>query len=249
MKSALLLAMAAGALMAQPGPRGISFIRMSPILNAVDINQDGTVSASEIAAAPGQLRKLDRNGDGKLTQDEAGLQMGRGGGRGQGGGRGRGEGGGDEAPSAGPTADELTATLMAFDANHNDKIEKSELPERMQGIFERGDANHDSVLTRDEIAKLAQASAQPANAEGRGPDGRGEGRGGRGRGPGGPGEFDLAFSALDTNRDNEISADEVNNSVASLKTLDKNNDGQITEDEVMPNFGGRGGFGRGPGSR
>jgi Ca2+-binding EF-hand superfamily protein len=232
----------------------MSFIRMSPILNAVDVNQDGTLSAAEIAGAAAQLRKLDKNGDGKLTRDEAGLQMNFGRGRGEGGGRGRGEGegGGDEPPSPAPTAEELTATLMMFDANHNGQLEKSEVPERMQGLFERGDTNHDGILTRDEIAKLAEANRQQAGGgqqgrgEGRGPGGpRNETRPAFGRGPGGPNQFDVAFTALDTNHDGEISAQEIDNAAASLKTLDKNGDGQITEDEVTPvGPGGPGGQGR-----
>src|SRR5580698_209166 len=154
MKTILVIAVAASAAFAQEGPGGpgggMSFVRMSPILNAVDVNRDGVLSAAEIADAPAQIRKLDKNGDGKLTQDEAGLRMGggRGGGRGRGEGRGE-EGGGDEPPAPAPTAAELTATLMMFDANHNGQLEKSEVPERMQGLFERGDTNHDGVLTRD----------------------------------------------------------------------------------------------------
>jgi Ca2+-binding EF-hand superfamily protein len=247
LKLILVFALTAAAALAQDAPDGgrMSFVRMSPILNAVDVNQDGTLSAAEIRNAPAQLRKLDKNGDGKLTRDEAGLQMQMGRGPGARGdrGRGEGEGGGDEPPSPAPTAEELTATLMMFDSNHDGKLEKSEVPERMQGMFERGDTNHDGVLTREEIAKLAEANRQQANGGG---EGRGEGRGGPG-GPGGPNQFDVAFNALDTNHDGEISSDEINNAATSLKTLDKNGDGQITEDEVMPNFGGRGGFGGGPG--
>jgi len=253
-KLTLVFALTAAATLAQDAPDGgrMSFIRMSPILNAVDVNQDGVLSAAEIANAPAQLRKLDKNGDGKLTRDEAGMQMqmGRGpGGRG-GRGRGEGEGGGDEPPSPAPTAEELTATLMMFDANHDGKLEKSEVPERMQGMFERGDTNHDGVLTRDEIAKLAEANRQAngggeGRGEGRGPGGPGFG-GGRG-GPGGPNQFDVAFNVLDTNHDGEISSDEINNAATSLRTLDTNGDGQITEDDFTPNFGGRGGFGGGPG--
>lgn len=259
----ILFACSSAVALAQEGPGrlGMSFIRMSPILNAVDMNQDGVISAEEIAGSPAQLRKLDKNGDGKLSREEAGLQMGnfgRGGGRG----RGEGEGGGDEPPAPAPSADELTATLMAFDKNHNGQLEKSEVPDRMQGMFDRGDTNHDGILTRDEIAKLAEANRNQANAgfgggrgpggpggEGRGPGGEGRGPGGDGRGfgggrgPGGPGgvnQFDVAFNALDTNHDGEISADEINAAPTSLKTLDKNGDGRITEDEVTPNFGGRG---------
>jgi Ca2+-binding EF-hand superfamily protein len=217
-----------------------SFFRMSPILNAVDVDRDGALSSAEIANAPAQLRKLDKNGDGKLTQDEAGMQTGRGG---PGGGRGRGEeegsGVGDEPPAQAPSAEDLTDTLMMFDANHDGKLEKSEVPERMQGLFERGDTNHDGVLTKDEIIKLAEANRQQQNQFG-GEGGRGGDGRGRGRGPGGPGGFDLAFNALDTNHDGEISSDEIANAPVSLKTLDKNGDGQITSDEVTPQFGGRG---------
>lgn len=261
MKLTPILLLAAAAALAQEGPGGgMSFIRMSPILNAVDVNQDGVISAQEIANAPAQIRKLVKSADGSLTRAEAGMQMG---GRGRGpGGRGEGEGGrggGDEAPAAAPSADELTATLMMFDANHDGKLEKSEVPERMQGLFERGDTNHDGILTRDEIAKLAEANR---NQAGRGPGAEGfspgddparrgfpggpGGRGGPG-GPGGPNQFDVAFNALDANHDGVISAAEINNASESLKALDKNGDGRITEDEVMPNLGGRGGFGRGPG--
>lgn len=207
---------------AQP-PGGMSFMRMSPILNGVDVNGDGTLSAAEIADAPAQLRKLDRNGDGKLVRDEAGMQMMGRGGRGRGGNE-----GGEEPPAAAPSADELTDMLMAFDRNGNGKLEKAEVPERMQGLFERGDTNHDNLLTREEIAKLAQANRQQAGEQGEG----------RGRGPAG---FDLAFGALDTNQDGEISAAEVANAATAMKSLDRNGDGQITNDEVAPAFGGRGG--------
>jgi hypothetical protein len=42
----------------------------SPVINALDANQDGVISADEIANAPALLLTLDRNGDGQLTRDE-----------------------------------------------------------------------------------------------------------------------------------------------------------------------------------
>jgi Ca2+-binding EF-hand superfamily protein len=236
------------ALLAQDGPpRGISFIRMSPALNAIDVNQDGTLAAPEISGASAQLQKLDKNGDGRLSREEAGIRMERGrGGRDRGGREGEER---EEPPAAAPTAEELTDTLMSFDADRNGKLEKSEVPERMQGMFERGDANHDDVLTRDEISKLAEANRQQARGGGRGfGQGRGESRGeGRGFGGGrgrGPGAFDLAFNALDSDRDGEISPAEIANAPTALKALDRNGDGEITNSEAAPQFGGRG-FGRG----
>ena len=39
-------------------------------MEALDTNHDGELSAEEIANAPASLKKLDKNGDGKLTEDE-----------------------------------------------------------------------------------------------------------------------------------------------------------------------------------
>lgn len=124
-------------------PRGGMMMR-SPAFQALDADHDGVVSAAELANAAKALQTLDQNGDGKLTEDEVRPQMG--GGRGRGG-RGRGEPG----VASGPSADEMVQTLMAFNKNGDGKLTKDELPERMQGLFDRADANHDGVLTADEI--------------------------------------------------------------------------------------------------
>jgi hypothetical protein len=60
-----------------------------PVITALDANQDGVIDASEIANASAALKKLDKNGDGKLTPDEfmgqrPGGQGGQGGPGGQG---------------------------------------------------------------------------------------------------------------------------------------------------------------------
>lgn len=47
------------------GPGGID-----PLFAALDTNHDGTLQATEIAAAPASLRALDQNKDGRLTADE-----------------------------------------------------------------------------------------------------------------------------------------------------------------------------------
>ncbi len=111
---------------AQTEPPPVSYIRISPILNTIDTNQDGVLSTAEIAASPAELRKLDKNGDGKLTREEAGIRMDLLPGRG---GRGRGEGRGGpppEVPAPPPTADDMTTSLMMFDANNNGQLEKKE---------------------------------------------------------------------------------------------------------------------------
>jgi hypothetical protein len=49
----------------EPGQRP-----MPPLIAALDTNHDGVIDAEEIANASAALRKLDQNGDGKLTMDE-----------------------------------------------------------------------------------------------------------------------------------------------------------------------------------
>lgn len=70
----------ATALNAQPpgqGPRGGAFGPMRlPAMSALDANNDGELSAEEIAGAAESLKKLDRNQDGRLTRDELGPPMG-----------------------------------------------------------------------------------------------------------------------------------------------------------------------------
>ncbi len=69
-----------------------------PLLEALDTDGDGTLTAEEIAKAKDSLLQLDINGDGKLYRDE--LRPKRKGGRGgPGGPRGPGGPGGPDAPS------------------------------------------------------------------------------------------------------------------------------------------------------
>jgi len=232
-------------------------MQASPLLSAIDVNHDGKIDGAELADAPARLKTLDKNSDGKITRDEGALPPGYGrvggagapGGRpggapgGRDGGRGEPARGGDagragaaatggderrfEVPIPGPTADELLALLMSFDKNKDGKLSKAEVPERQQGLFERGDVDKNGVLDAAELRKVTadQAAAPPAPP----------------RAPrGGFGAIDLASIALDADHNSEISAEEIANAATTLKTLDKNADGFITEDEAKPAAAGRG---------
>jgi len=59
-------------------------------------------------------------------------------------------------------SNDLVRTLMAFDRDHDGKLSKSEVPERMQSMFDGGDTNHDGQLTPEEIRKYAEAQGTAA---------------------------------------------------------------------------------------
>ena len=120
----------------------------SPIMAALDADQDGTLSASEIANASAALKALDKDGDGKLSGEE--IRPARGEGRGRGG-----RGGGFGGPGGGPggpggEAGNYSERLMAFDENKDGKLTKAELPERMARIVEQGDKDGDGAVDAKE---------------------------------------------------------------------------------------------------
>jgi hypothetical protein len=193
----------------------------------LDLNGDGVLDSQEIDSAPASLAKLDKNSDGQITTDEARPPMMEG--------RGRGGRGGQEESAPTNMVEETVKTLMAFDANGDGKLSKSELPERFQGIFDRGDADKDGFLTPEEIRKMATAQTAASG----GPGGRGP-EGGRGEGPRGNMNFiriDPVLAAVDSNGDGVISADEIRDSAAALRKLDKDGDGRVTREEAMPATG------------
>ena len=85
-----------------PGGPGMGGKRpLPPIIAVLDTNHDGTIDADEIANASASLKKLDKNGDGKLTPDELRPPGGRPPMGGQGGPEGQG-GPGNDGPQGPP---------------------------------------------------------------------------------------------------------------------------------------------------
>ena len=166
--------------------------RMLPLMTALDLDGDGEISASEIDQSSKSLKKLDKNGDGKLTEDE--LRPNGPGGEGR-----------RRGPESGAGSDETVAQMMEFDTNKDGKLSKDELPERMRGIFARADADKDGFLTKDELLKMTRTE----------PGGRREGERGEGHGPGRPGPngnpaafIDRLFE-LDIDKDGKLSREEL----------------------------------------
>jgi Ca2+-binding EF-hand superfamily protein len=104
--------------------------------------------------------------------------------------------------AGGAISEEMVKTLMDFDKDGDGKLTKAEVPERMQGLFERGDLNQDGSLTKEELTKMAQAQAPSSTG---GPGGRG-GRGGFGQQGGFP-RGDQLLAALDANSDGVLSTE------------------------------------------
>ena len=131
------------------GPEGGMMRMPNPVVTALDTNHDGVIDEKEIANAAVALKKLDKNGDGKLTEDELRPAMAR------------------PVAAGGGSAEQMVTRLMEFDKNGDGKLSKEELPERMQALMERADADKDGFLTKDEIRKMAETGlGRPAGREG-----------------------------------------------------------------------------------
>lgn len=144
-------------------------MRMMPLMQALDADGDGELSASEISNASAALKKLDKNGDGKLDAEELRPAMG-----------GRGGPGGPGGPGGGAaSAAERVSQMMAMDKNGDGKLAADELPERMQGLIARADANKDGSVTKAELEAFMAQQPQRQGG-GRGSEGGGEGRRNRG---------------------------------------------------------------------
>ena len=72
----------------------------------------------------------------------------------------------ERAGGADASADDLTDTLMAFDRNSDGHLDRAEVPERFQGLFDRADTNKDGALTREELKQSATATAQEGRRRG-----------------------------------------------------------------------------------
>lgn len=105
-----------------------------PVFRALDRDQDGAVSPAELAAASASLKSLDQDGDGALQPQELRPM------------RGAREGG------RGP-AEMIDHLFADNDSNHDGKLSKAEMPERLRETFARWDADQDGFVTKAELAK------------------------------------------------------------------------------------------------
>jgi len=107
------------------------YFRMMPVLMALDTDQDGIISASEIAHAATALLTIDKNGDNKLSAEECGL-------------------GSPHPAGAGIVFMRLHPVLAALDANHDGEISASEILNAPAALLTL-DKNRDGQLTEGEL--------------------------------------------------------------------------------------------------
>jgi len=117
---------------------------MSPVFTALDENADAVIDSKEIADAPQNLKKLDKNNDGKLTSDE--IRPIRSGGTAE----------GDKKPEgekkAGESKDVKRPTsplISALDANGDSVIDENEIANASEAL-KKLDKNGDGKITWDE---------------------------------------------------------------------------------------------------
>jgi hypothetical protein len=178
----------------QGGPGGPDGKRpVPPIIAALDLNKDGIIDADEISKASKSLLKLDKNGDGKLTEyrpkppggGPPGGKGGKGGQGGPGGGKGGpgkggpdgpdGKGGGPGGPGGPDGKRPAPPIIAALDLNGDGVIDADEISKAADSL-KTLDKNGDGKLTEEEL--------HPPRPDGPGGPG---GPGGKGGGPEGKG--------------------------------------------------------------
>ena len=151
-------------------------MQMMPVLAALDADQDGVISKSEIKNAAAALKKLDKNGDGELDAEEMRPTRSEGG-RGRGGAQEGGPGGERGGRSAG--AGGMMDRIMSQDKNKDGKLSKDEVDERMLPMFDRLDTNSDGSIEKSEVEAAAARMGGGGSGGRRGGSGGDQGGGQR----------------------------------------------------------------------
>ncbi len=123
------------------GPTGPSAIQTDPLLSALDADHDKEISPAELAAAPAALVKLDKNQDGKISEDELAPQRGDADAQAN-----------RPRPRRGPGLIRMMKAHSALDADESGAIDEPEIKNAAIAL-QKLDANRDGKLTDDEVGR------------------------------------------------------------------------------------------------
>lgn len=117
-----------------PGAGGPSAMQNDALLSALDKDHNKELSADEIADAANVLKVLDKNQDGKISEDEVSPQR---------------ADGGSPRPRRGPGVMRMMKAHSAIDADGSGTIEEAEI-KNATAALQKLDANGDGKLTEEE---------------------------------------------------------------------------------------------------
>ena len=106
-----------------------------PVLSTIDADHSKEISSEELAAAPTALLKLDKNQDGKLSEEEVSPQ--------------RNDGGSPRPRKGGPGIMRMMKANSALDADQSGMIEEAEIKNAVAAL-QKLDVNRDGKLTDEE---------------------------------------------------------------------------------------------------
>ncbi len=188
------------------------------MLKQLDTDGDGAISQAEAGERWERMARLDSNGDKVVSKEEFAAMAGRPGGP-----------QGPGAPGGGPRGG--AQFFETADKNSDGKLTQDEVPEQAWARMAEADKDGDKAVTKEELAahfRERAGGARPGGPEGGRPDG--------GR----------LFEMADKNQDGKLTSEELGERWERMSQLDKNSDGAISRDELPQMGPGRGGPG-GPG--
>lgn len=114
-----------------------NMLRLDPIIDVLDADHDGNISADEIKEASAHLLQLDKNHDGAITADEMPMRQ--------------------QSP-----AERAAHMLDEFDTNHDGKLSREEAPDGLRARFDAADKNSDGFLDKSELEQMPAGAPRRA---------------------------------------------------------------------------------------